>query len=138
MPEPVDVKQVVLDSLTPLRPLAQEKQVSLETELEEGCVVMATEDDLFHIVFNLEENAIKYNVPGGSVEISLHQDDKQVTPHGLRHGHRHPGGGPGEHLLPLLPGGQGPLPGGRGQRPGTQYCTRRGAGPRGQHRSRSK
>ena len=74
----VDMKQVVLDTLTPLRPLAQEKQVSLETALEEGCRIRATEDDLFHIVFNLVENAVKYNVPGGAVRIALKGDEKQV------------------------------------------------------------
>ena len=77
--EPVDLKKVVLDSLTPLRPLAQEKGVALETELEDGCVVLATEDDLFHIVFNLVENAIKYNVPQGSVEIRLQGDEQNVS-----------------------------------------------------------
>ena len=75
----VDVKQVVLDTLTPLRPLAQEKQVTLETALEDGCQIRATEDDLFHIVFNLVENAVKYNVPGGAVHIALTGGEKQVT-----------------------------------------------------------
>ena len=77
--ERVDVKRVAENILVPLRPLAQEKNVSLETELEEGCVVLATEDDLFHILFNLVENAVKYNVPGGRVCIRLRGDDKQVT-----------------------------------------------------------
>ena len=76
---PVDLGKVVLATQTPLIPLTKEKDVRLSLKLEEDCRVLATEDDLFHIVFNLEENAIKYNVPGGSVEISLQQDDKQVT-----------------------------------------------------------
>ena len=76
---PVDLGKVVLATQTPLIPLTKEKDVRLSLKLEEDCRVLATEDDLFHIVFNLEENAIKYNVPGGSVAISLHQDDKQVT-----------------------------------------------------------
>ena len=76
---PVDLGKVVLATQTPLIPLTGEKDVRLSLKLEEDCRVLATEDDLFHIVFNLEENAIKYNVPGGSVEISLQQDDKQVT-----------------------------------------------------------
>ena len=76
---PVDLGKVVLATQTPLIPLTREKDVRLSLKLEEDCRVLATEDDLFHIVFNLEENAIKYNVPGGSVEISLQQDDKQVT-----------------------------------------------------------
>ena len=75
----MDLKQVVLDTLTPLRPLAQEKQVTLETALEDGCRIRATEDDLFHIVFNLVENAVKYNVPGGTVQIALRGGEKQVT-----------------------------------------------------------
>ena len=76
---PVDLGKVVLATQTPLIPLTKEKDVRLSLDLEEDCRVLATEDDLFHIVFNLEENAIKYNVPGGSVEISLRKDDKQVT-----------------------------------------------------------
>ena len=77
--ERIDLKRVVEATQMPLRPLAREKGVSLCLALEEGCRVLATEDDLFHIVFNLVENAVKYNVPGGSVEISLHRDEKQVT-----------------------------------------------------------
>ena len=77
--ERIDLKRVVEATQMPLRPLAREKGVSLCLRLEEGCRVLATEDDLFHIVFNLVENAVKYNVPGGSVDISLHQDEKQVT-----------------------------------------------------------
>ena len=67
--EPVDLQQTVLDAMSMLKRLADEKDVSLSADLDEGCVVMATGEDLFHIVFNLAENAIKYNVPGGSVRI---------------------------------------------------------------------
>ena len=69
--EPVDVKQVTMDALWLLRPLAKEKNVRIRTELADGGVVMATVDDIYHIVFNLAENAIKYNVPGGSVTLKL-------------------------------------------------------------------
>lgn len=76
--EPVDVKQVTMDALWLLRPLAKEKDVHIRTELEDGCVVMATVDDIYHIVFNLAENAIKYNVPDGSVTLTLRQDAEKV------------------------------------------------------------
>ena len=36
-----------------------------------GAPIVADGDDLYQIVFNLVENAIKYNVPGGSVEVSV-------------------------------------------------------------------
>ena len=71
VPEPVDVKQVAVDAMVLLRPLAKEHDVKLRCELEDGCVVMATVDDMFHIIFNLVENAIKYNVPNGSVTLIL-------------------------------------------------------------------
>ena len=78
MPEPVDVKQTALDVLVVLRPLAEKRQVRLRAELEDGCVIMATVDDVFHIIFNLVENAIKYNVPEGSVLLSLSGTEKSV------------------------------------------------------------
>ena len=37
-----------------------------------------TEDDLYQICFNLIENAIKYNFPGGKVFVSVHRDRDQV------------------------------------------------------------
>jgi signal transduction histidine kinase len=76
--EPVDMKQVTMDALWLLRPLAMEKDVHLHPELEDGCVVMATVDDIHHIVFNLAENAVKYNVPGGSVALKLHDGGDRV------------------------------------------------------------
>ena len=78
IPEPVDVKQTALDALVLLRPLAREKQVHLRCELEDGCVVMATGDDIFHIIFNLTENAVKYNVPEGSVLLKLQGGEDYV------------------------------------------------------------
>lgn len=78
VPEPVDVKQITVDALVMLRPLAEERKVRIRCELDDGCVVMATGDDMFHIVFNLMENAVKYNVDGGSVNVSLKGDESTV------------------------------------------------------------
>ena len=78
MPEPVDVKQVAVDAIVLLRPLAEERRVRIRCELADGCVVMATVDDMFHIIFNLTENAIKYNIPDGSVTLKLKATDDAV------------------------------------------------------------
>jgi len=78
VPVPVDVKQVALDALVFLRPLAAERQVRMKTELPDGCVVMATVDDIFQIIFNLMENAIKYNVEGGSVLFRMEADQQHI------------------------------------------------------------
>lgn len=78
VPEPVDVKQVSVDALVMLRPLADEKNVRIKCELQDGCVIMANVDDIFHIIFNLMENAIKYNVPQGSVLLELSGNEENV------------------------------------------------------------
>ncbi len=77
-PFPVDVGQVVLKALSTLRPVAAEKNVRIETDLDEGCTVLATADNMYHIVFNLMENAVKYNFPDGLVSVSLRTEDGNV------------------------------------------------------------
>ena len=69
--EPVDVKYVVEKVEHMLSPLAQAVDVRLRCSLEEGCLVRATQDDLYQIAFNLMENAIKYNLPRGEVLVTL-------------------------------------------------------------------
>ena len=71
VPEPSDVSRAAQDALVLLRPLAHERSVQLVSRLDDGCVVMGNPDALFKIIFNLTENAIKYNVPDGSVELSV-------------------------------------------------------------------
>ncbi len=78
LPEPVDLKQVSLDALSVLAPLAKEHHIRLHAELDDGCVVMANADDMLRVVSNLVENAIKYNVPDGSVTVTLEQDEETV------------------------------------------------------------
>lgn len=78
MPEPVDLKQITLDTLPGLTPLARELNVQINTDLDDGCVIMANADDMTHVIYNLVENAIKYNVPGGSVTLRLTQDGSTV------------------------------------------------------------
>lgn len=79
LPEPVDVKQVCVDALVTLKPLADEKGVRIRCDLEDGCVVMATADDMYHIIFNLMENAVKYNVPDGSVTVTLRSGEEKIS-----------------------------------------------------------
>ena len=69
--EPVDMKEVAKRTLHLLAPLAETQNVTLVTDLAEGCVVLASADDLYQIIFNLAENGVKYNVSGGSVTLSL-------------------------------------------------------------------
>ena len=78
IPEPVDLKQVALDALSALAPLARSRGVRMDSLLDDGCVIMGSAEDMGHVVFNLVENAIKYNISGGSVTVRLSQDEDTV------------------------------------------------------------
>ena len=85
--EPVELGTVVERVAHMLTPLARAVNVELVCRLEPGCTLLSTGDDLYQIIFNLVENAIKYNLPGGEVEVaSFHREDKvflQVTDTGV-------------------------------------------------------
>ena len=75
---PVDVKKVAESTIHLLSPLAEARQVSISTRLSEECIIGANEDSLYQIIFNLAENAIKYNVQGGRVFIGLDKTEDMV------------------------------------------------------------
>ena len=58
-----------------LRPNAREAQISFSLALEQDSPILILEDDLYQIVFNLIENGIKYNQPGGSLTVHLSRED---------------------------------------------------------------
>lgn len=77
--EPVELGSVVERVAHMLTPLANAVSVRLICQIEPACTLLATEDDLYQIIFNLVENAIKYNLPGGRVEVSgYHREDKVI------------------------------------------------------------
>ena len=51
--------------------IAENSQITVYTEIEEDIPVLVQEDDLYQIMFNLVENGIKYNTPGGKLFVSL-------------------------------------------------------------------
>ena len=61
-----------------LTPLAAKMGVQLSCSAESDCLVTASEDELYQIVFNLAENAVKYNVEGGEVAIDVRRGEKRV------------------------------------------------------------
>ncbi|MBQ2830313.1 MAG: HAMP domain-containing histidine kinase [Oscillospiraceae bacterium] len=72
--ERVLVAPVVERTVRMLSVIAQEKDVSLSCDIPRGCAVFATQDDLHEIVYNLMENAIKYNHAGGEVCVAACED----------------------------------------------------------------
>ncbi|MDR0447002.1 MAG: HAMP domain-containing histidine kinase [Oscillospiraceae bacterium] len=78
-PEPVDMREVVSATLRMLRPLALSEGITIDASLDGGCTALLTEDSLHQIVFNLVENALKYNTRGGSVFTHLRREDGEAV-----------------------------------------------------------
>lgn len=77
--EIIDAAATVKKVTRMLTPLADLRGITLDCALAEGCTVKTVEDDLYQIVFNLTENAIKYNRDGGSVRLDLTENGKDVV-----------------------------------------------------------
>ena len=58
-----------------LRVISEQANVDVQLELEEDSPVLILEDDLYQIAFNLIENGIKYNIPGGRLTVRLSRDE---------------------------------------------------------------
>ena len=68
---------LVEEVLADLEPLAQEKAIHLTAQCD--AVTMTGSDILlYRLVYNLVENAIKYNIPGGTVTVGAAQQDKHI------------------------------------------------------------
>lgn len=77
--EIIDPMPTVQKVLRMLRPLAELRSIRLEGELQTGCLLMTVEDDFYQVVFNLTENAIKYNHEGGWVRLCLFRQGDDVV-----------------------------------------------------------
>ncbi len=76
--EVVDLSETVRKVFKMLVTLADQKEIRLTSQMENGCTVMTEEDDMYQIIFNLVENAIKYNRHGGSVHLKLLRQEDDV------------------------------------------------------------
>lgn len=68
--EPVDLAAVANDVVQQLCEKAEQNDVTLHMQ-SESCVRQGVPRLFYEIIYNLVENAIKYNVPGGSVHITV-------------------------------------------------------------------
>jgi len=75
---PVELGNVAERVIHMLRPLAETAQVTISCRREPECRLLSTDDDMYQVVFNLVENAIKYNLPGGTVKVAVYRKEDQV------------------------------------------------------------
>jgi len=77
--EVVDLSQTIGKVFKMLVSLADQREIRLTSTMQKDCTVMTVEDDMYQIIFNLVENAIKYNRDGGLVHVSLSRNDDDVV-----------------------------------------------------------
>lgn len=77
--EEVDLANIAMKADLELESVAFEKNVTLEDDLPDRCMVMGNADYLLRIVMSLLENALKYEPSGGRVSIHLTQSKKKTV-----------------------------------------------------------
>ena len=75
--ETIMVDALVDEVLADLEPLAREKDVELTGNCE-AITIVGSDILIYRLVYNLVENAIKYNHPGGQVTVSASRKEKHV------------------------------------------------------------
>jgi PAS domain S-box-containing protein len=71
--EPVDIADVLRESIALLRPTAAERSITIKTAVDPSPIgfVRADRQRLLQVALNLLSNAVKYNVKGGEVDVQI-------------------------------------------------------------------
>lgn len=59
--------------------IAESNGITMQTNIIQDCSILIIEDDLYQIIFNLVENGIKYNTPGGKLTVTLDREDDNAV-----------------------------------------------------------
>ena len=70
-PVAVDVPPVLAQTMRMMSLVAQEKGVELTYSAAGDCTVLGTRDEIYQVIYNLSDNAVKYSPAGSTVQVSL-------------------------------------------------------------------
>lgn len=76
---PLNLSDLIRDVLDLYQVVAEERDVALKTSVPEQLMLQADRARLQQALANLVDNAIKYNVPGGQVEVGAVRTDSAVS-----------------------------------------------------------
>jgi len=77
--KPVRLRAAVAEVLTLVESRLTDSEISFSVSIPDTIVVQADRTRLEQILYNLIENAVKFNHPGGSVKVSAEENDSQVA-----------------------------------------------------------
>jgi two-component system OmpR family sensor kinase len=75
----ISIQDVFRSALESVMPLAEAKEIDIGVDSEGDPEIPANEHDLFVIVKNLVENAIRYSPRGSRVDLSVHETGRHVV-----------------------------------------------------------
>jgi signal transduction histidine kinase len=77
--QPVDLGDLSATLVQRMSPLAQTREVDIETEIKEGLPLVSVDADrIVQVLTNLLDNALRYTPAGGQVTVGVRQMDGQV------------------------------------------------------------
>ncbi len=76
--EYLDLSDTARRAVRMLQPLAGERGITLSVDASPECIIEAAEDPMYQVIYNLAENAIKYNVDHGSVRVLTYKNEGSV------------------------------------------------------------
>lgn len=76
--ERIELAPLVEEIITDLTPLASQNDITMEQDCD-NVVITGSDALIYRLVFNLIENAVKYNRRGGSVSVSVHKENNVVV-----------------------------------------------------------
>lgn len=76
--EEVDLNELANEAVSNLKNMAENKNITI-TDMPGKAIVNGVRRLIYEIIFNLCDNAIKYNNPGGTVEISVSSNENNAT-----------------------------------------------------------
>lgn len=74
----IELAPLVEEIITDLTPLASQNDITMEQDCD-NVVITGSDALIYRLVFNLIENAVKYNRRGGSVSVSVHKESSDVV-----------------------------------------------------------
>lgn len=76
--ERIELAPLVEEIITDLTPLASQNDITMKQDCD-NVVITGSDALIYRLVFNLIENAVKYNRRGGSVSVSVHKENNDVV-----------------------------------------------------------